>query len=154
MGSARLGYAADGVLLYRKMNHKETAHYYGTTGKPDAEAKQLDMNERGIAPMILTLEKGRDGMIRGSWGVEFHFHQSRFVELASTTRARYANSKRCTRNRSPATACVAAPRGRDHRRRHRRHQHAVCGPAHAPAHHHRPRQGHHRHPGQGPNQGH
>jgi len=81
MGSARLGYAADGVLLYRTMGLKEMEKYYGTKTKEAAHNKQARLVEQGISPAMLTLEKGRDGMTRGGWGVEFHFRQSRFVEL-------------------------------------------------------------------------
>lgn len=80
MGSARLGYAADAVLLYREMNKKEMEVCYGVSDKT-ADERRAALAEQGIAPVTLILEKGRDGMIRGKWGVEFHFNKSVFTEL-------------------------------------------------------------------------
>ena len=81
MGSARLGYAGDAVLLYRAMTAKEMGVYYGTRDKAAAEKRREHLHEQGVSPVTLILEKGRDGMIRGSWGAEFHFKKSRFREL-------------------------------------------------------------------------
>ena len=81
MGSARLGYAADGVLLYREMSVKEIETSYGITGKDDAGTKRDALLTQGIAPITLILEKGRDGMMRGKWGAEFFFRKSVFREL-------------------------------------------------------------------------
>ena len=74
MGSARLGYAVDYALLYRRMTSDEISSHY------QARAEE-DLQEKGIAPIILTLEKGRDGMTRGSWPMEFHFWKSVFAEI-------------------------------------------------------------------------
>lgn len=82
MGSARLGYAADAVLLYREMTAKEMGVYYGVTDQAGAEKRRDALRVQGIAPVMLILEKGRDGMIRGKWGVEFHFRKSLFREIA------------------------------------------------------------------------
>lgn len=81
MGSARLGYAADAVLLYREMGDKEMEQYYGVKTKEGAAKKRESLHKQGITPVILILEKGRDGMIRGKWGAEFHFNKSVFREL-------------------------------------------------------------------------
>jgi len=74
MGSARLGYAVDYALLYRRMTSEEISSHY------QARAKD-DLQEKGIAPIMLSLEKGRDGMTRGSWPMEFHFWKSIFAEI-------------------------------------------------------------------------
>src|SRR5581483_4648655 len=79
MGSARLGYAGDAVLLYREMNLKEIGAFYGGLGEEDAKKRREALKNEGIAPIMLILEKGRDGMTRGKWGTEFHFKKSRFI---------------------------------------------------------------------------
>ncbi len=81
MGSARLGYAGDAVLLYREMTAKEMEGYYGTKGEEAAKKRRDGLRDQGVAPVTLILEKARDGMIRGQWGAEFHFKKSRFREL-------------------------------------------------------------------------
>jgi hypothetical protein len=81
MGSARLGYAGDAVLLYREMTNKEVQHYYGLHSKEAAEKRRAALNEQGVALVMLILEKGRDGMLRGKWGVEFHYRKSTFREI-------------------------------------------------------------------------
>jgi hypothetical protein len=79
MGSARLGYSAGAVLLYGGMDVEQIKHYYGPMTAPEIiRERRL---ENGIAPVELTLVKGRDGMHRGSWGVEYKFHRNRFEEL-------------------------------------------------------------------------
>lgn len=83
MGSARLGYAADAVLLYREMSTREIEQYYGVSAK-DKEAierRRETLKEQGIVPVTLILEKGRDGMLRGKWGMEFYYQRSIFREL-------------------------------------------------------------------------
>jgi hypothetical protein len=81
MGSARLGYAGDAVILYREMSAKEMETYYGVKDKVAAEKKRDALAKDGIAPVTLILEKGRDGMLRGKWGAEFHYKKSIFREL-------------------------------------------------------------------------
>jgi replicative DNA helicase len=81
MGSARLGYAGDAVLLYREMTTKEMGTYYGVMDKEAADKRRRALREQGITPVMLILEKGRDGMIRGAWGAEFFFNKSQFREL-------------------------------------------------------------------------
>src|SRR5205085_7800654 len=81
VGSARLGYAGDAVLLYREMTTKEIQHYYDIKDKDGAEKRRAALNEQGVAPVMLILEKGRDGMLRGKWGVEFHYRKSTFREI-------------------------------------------------------------------------
>ena len=82
MGTARVGYAPTAVLLYRPMDFKEMQHYYDTPlTRESAEKYRQALAEIGIAPLMLILEKGRDGTIRGKWGVEFHFWKLQFREL-------------------------------------------------------------------------
>jgi hypothetical protein len=82
MGTARVGYAPTAVLLYRPMDHKEMQHYYDLPlTKQHGEKYRKSLAEIGIAPLMLILEKGRDGMIRGEWAVEFHFRRTRFREI-------------------------------------------------------------------------
>lgn len=81
MGSARLGYAGDAVVLNREMNNKEMETYYGVKSKEAAEKKRKILREQSITPVMLILEKGRDGMIRGKWGAEFNFQKSKLREL-------------------------------------------------------------------------
>lgn len=80
MGSARLGYAVDFALLYRRMTDDEVECYFPAT---PASARAETLQTRGIAPIIVSLEKGRDGMTRGEWPMEFHFWKSIFKEIAS-----------------------------------------------------------------------
>jgi replicative DNA helicase len=82
MGSARLGYAPDAVLLYRPMNAKDVrTHYTNIDDDAVAEIRLRVLEQDGRAPIVLTLAKGRDGMSRGEWGMEFHFRRSRFEDL-------------------------------------------------------------------------
>jgi hypothetical protein len=74
MGSARLGYAVDYALLYRRMTVEEIKQYYG-------ERSAQSLQDDGLAPIMLSLEKGRDGMTRGKWSMEFHFWKSIFEEV-------------------------------------------------------------------------
>ncbi len=78
LGSARLGYSADGVLLLRPMSDDELQDNYGSIGGDDEIRGQL--SDEGISPLMITLAKGRDGMTRGSWPAEFHFQQSSISE--------------------------------------------------------------------------
>jgi replicative DNA helicase len=81
MGSARLGYGADAVLLYRRLVDDDAiADVYDAAGRDTAPtAGQLE-NE-GIAPILLSLAKGRDGMRLGEWPLEYHFNRSIFREI-------------------------------------------------------------------------
>ncbi len=82
MGSARLGYAADAVLLYREMTDAEVRGCYSLGEGGDVNAKRPCLTQRGHRAGMLTLEKGRDGMSRGSWPQEFLIWKSRFRTLA------------------------------------------------------------------------
>ncbi len=75
MGAARTAYAADAVLLYRRMADKEVEETYHVT-KDQVKAKREQLDAQGIAPMVLALAKGRDGMRRGDWPMEFLFRRS------------------------------------------------------------------------------
>jgi replicative DNA helicase len=81
MGSARLGYGADAVLLYRRiLEDEDVAEVYEAAGRATAPtAEQLEND--GIAPVMLTLAKGRDGMRLGEWPLEYHFNRSIFREI-------------------------------------------------------------------------
>lgn len=81
MGSARLGYCADAILLYQEMPDIRLPLYYPYAANNPSTVIE-DLKERGIVPIMLSLEKGRDGMSRGSWGAEFHFTKSKFRELS------------------------------------------------------------------------
>lgn len=78
LGSARLGYSADGVLLMRPMSEDELADRYACLGG-EAEIRE-QLAQEGVSPLMITLAKGRDGMTRGSWPAEFHFQQSSISE--------------------------------------------------------------------------
>jgi hypothetical protein len=91
MGSARIAYAADAVLMYREMNCKEIRHYYGEFLNENRDAAVVykeALRKAGIAPVILDLDKGRDGMTRGKWAAEFSFCTSTFRELTPASRTR------------------------------------------------------------------
>jgi replicative DNA helicase len=81
MGSARLGYGADAVLLYRRIvEDDDLAAIYEDAGRgTPPTAGQLE-NE-GISPIMLSLAKGRDGMRLGEWPLEYHFNRSIFREI-------------------------------------------------------------------------
>ena len=83
MGSARLGYAADAVLLYREMTDTEVRGCYSVGEGGEVNAKRRALLKEGIVPVMLTLEKGRDGMSRGSWPQEFLIWKSKFRSLAN-----------------------------------------------------------------------
>ncbi len=53
--------------------------------KTAAEARRDSLKEQGVAPVMLILDKGRDGMVRGKWGAEFHFRTSTFYEFGPGT---------------------------------------------------------------------
>lgn len=80
MGSARLAYAVDYAIFYKHMQDEDLQKYYGTS-KSEAVHKRAALERQAIAPITLSLEKGRDGMMKGSWGMEFQFKKSRFTEL-------------------------------------------------------------------------
>lgn len=81
MGSARLGYGADAVLLYRRIiEDDQLADVYESAGRSTSPmAEQLEND--GIAPIMLSLAKGRDGMSLGEWPLEYHFNRSIFREI-------------------------------------------------------------------------
>lgn len=87
MGSARLAYAADAVLLYQQMSKPQMAEWYGLAGEEDAEARRAVLEKKGVVPLVLDLTKGRDGMRRGHWGVEFDYRRSVFTELDPLAKA-------------------------------------------------------------------
>ena len=80
MGSARLGYAADAVLLMRPMNPEEMNERFRSVATGEGLARDLDQD--GISPLMFELAKGRDGMTRGQWPAEFHFRRGTISEGA------------------------------------------------------------------------
>ncbi|MCA9124736.1 MAG: hypothetical protein H6822_25435 [Planctomycetaceae bacterium] len=76
MGTARLTYAIDYAILYSRMVDKDMPTYYGIAGAPEIERRYNELDAAGIAPATVTLVKGRDGMTKGRWGMEFHFKKS------------------------------------------------------------------------------
>lgn len=85
MGSARLGYAVDIALMYRRMNNKEIAHRYNIV-ESEADNYKNRLDAQGIAPVVLAIEKGRDGTSRGDIPMEFLFRRMQFRELRQTVR--------------------------------------------------------------------
>jgi replicative DNA helicase len=94
MGSARLGYGADAVLLYRRiLDDEDLAKVYEDAGHSTPPTPgQLD-NE-GIAPIVLTLAKGRDGMRLGEWPLEYHYNRSIFREIVPEQRPALPHGRR------------------------------------------------------------
>jgi replicative DNA helicase len=80
MGSARLGYGADAVLLYRRVAEDELADVYHDAGRFTAPTAE-ELENEGIAPVMLSLAKGRDGMRLGEWPLEYLFNRSIFREI-------------------------------------------------------------------------
>jgi hypothetical protein len=80
MGSARLGYANDATLLYRTASKPDLKNYFNIAdGRADSTLAQMESD--GIAPVIITLEKGRAGTRRGSWPLLFDYRKSTFREV-------------------------------------------------------------------------
>ena len=80
MGTARLTYAVDYALLFTRMSDKEICEWFGVE-KAAVQSKRDKLDAQGIAPMMLCLEKARDGMVKGKWGFRYHFKTSRFQEI-------------------------------------------------------------------------
>src|SRR5262249_43070009 len=71
---------ADAILLYHAMEPDEVAGH--TWPVPWGDPQDMaSLQKEGIAPVKLTLAKGRDGMRRGSWAMAFHYDQARFTEV-------------------------------------------------------------------------
>lgn len=79
MGSARIGYAADAVLLYRPLDDGEVESY-GWPTVAGGVSTLAALDGHGVTPVRLELVKGRDGMQRGGWAMAFHYRQSYFTE--------------------------------------------------------------------------
>ncbi len=80
MGSARIAYAADAVLTFQPMRDTDEVAQYGWPTFSQNLHDLESMQQAGISPVRLELVKGRDGMMRGGWGLAFHFQESRFTE--------------------------------------------------------------------------
>src|SRR5262249_31613385 len=72
MGSARIAYAADAILLYHTMEDDEVGGYAWPVPWDDQQ-NASSLQHDGIAPVKLTLAKGRDGMRRGGGAVGSHY---------------------------------------------------------------------------------
>jgi replicative DNA helicase len=81
MGSARLAYAPPMVFTYRPASDTDLVIYHNVIKKEVAPMRAA-FDSQGIAPVVLTLAKGRDGTQRGSWGLEFDYRRSTFRPLA------------------------------------------------------------------------
>lgn len=105
MGSARIGYAVDAALTYRRMTDRDIeTHYYARTPQAVAD-RQAFLAEHHISPIILTVEKGRDGTTRGEIPMQFAYHRLQHTELGSREmRLPDADRPSGTGNAPPATA--------------------------------------------------
>src|SRR5262249_57596767 len=83
MGSARLPYAVDAALLFRWLDNADGIANYNWPSFPHQAPTFQDFSGQGITPVVLELAKGRDGMRRGHWALEYHHEQSRFIEATS-----------------------------------------------------------------------
>lgn len=112
MGTARVGYAPTAALLYRPMVYRELSKYYDLPLNSEAEGEQFRQKliDAGIAPLILILDKGRDGMSRGEWGVEFHFKKTQFRELQFGTGTKIKPLPKCVQD---LYAAHGVPNGED-----------------------------------------
>ena len=88
MGTARLGYAGDAVLFLKPLPWQEIRKHYGLPPETNAAAAQKAAEEfrekmltAGYNPLMIRLDKGRDGMERGEWPVEFDFRRSKIREI-------------------------------------------------------------------------
>ena len=117
MGSARLGYAADAVLLMKPMEGNDLGHHYDQVVGDEEKFKE-ELAKEGISPLIISLAKGRDSMVRGSWPAEFHFNESRITErvLKRPDRGPVSGAGlpgNVSRGPRPAAARIAARSGMD-----------------------------------------
>jgi hypothetical protein len=81
MGTARLTYAIDYALIYRRMQLNEMERFYNVFAAT-AEEHRTSLERRGIAPVVVTLEKARDGMTKGDIALEFHYRRSQHKALS------------------------------------------------------------------------
>lgn len=75
MGTTRLGYAADAILLLRLMTDLDVARIYNV-GKDSAKLKRTTLKGQKISPLVLKIEKARDGSYRGDVPLEFEYTRS------------------------------------------------------------------------------
>lgn len=80
MGTARLTYAVDFALLFKRMSDSEIHEWFGVD-KDAVKGLRETLDHQGIAPMMLSLEKARDGMTKGKWGIRYFFRTSRLQEI-------------------------------------------------------------------------
>jgi replicative DNA helicase len=75
LGSSRTGYAATGVLLLSPLTKEDLKN----EELPENCIEQLCKN--GISLLRLILDKGRDGMVKSSMFLFYHFYENRFEEV-------------------------------------------------------------------------
>ncbi len=75
MGTTRLAYAADAILLMRPMTDPDVARIYNV-GKDSAKLKRTTLKGHKITPLVLKIEKARDGSYRGDVPLEFEYTRS------------------------------------------------------------------------------
>jgi hypothetical protein len=77
LGSVRGTYCPDCVLTCWPMSKKKVEEVYEVSAT-QAEMGLEELGRRGIAPLMVGIKKGRDGMQKGAWPMEFRYHQLRF----------------------------------------------------------------------------
>ncbi|MEJ7640097.1 MAG: DnaB-like helicase C-terminal domain-containing protein, partial [Singulisphaera sp.] len=76
MGSNRLTFAPDCIMMLRRMNAADMKTTYGCE-KKEAPAQLKHLVSLGVTPLMLEIVKGRDGMFRGEIPLEFEYTRSR-----------------------------------------------------------------------------
>jgi replicative DNA helicase len=81
-GSSRTAFIADAVIQYRRMKPADVRRVYGLESASSNQVAQrlAQLDKDGIAPMMVALTKGRDGMRRGTWPMEFLYLRSTWRE--------------------------------------------------------------------------
>lgn len=93
MGTSRLGYGADAVLMMRRMNESDLSTHYNTSNG-HGESQMERLRTQGISPLVLSIGKGRDGMTLADIPLEFEFFRSTMRELQSGSRMGVPRSSR------------------------------------------------------------
>jgi hypothetical protein len=80
MGSSRLAFTADILILLYKPSPSELKRAYGlpNAAKETVATCLAALEKDGKTPVVVSLAKGRDGMRRGAWMVEFEYKRSKF----------------------------------------------------------------------------
>lgn len=75
MGTTRLAYAADAILLLRPMTDPDVERVYKVQ-KDSVKLKRSTLKGHRITPLVLKIEKARDGSFRGDVPLEFEYTRS------------------------------------------------------------------------------